>query len=157
MSVIWQASPVGLEMQFFLDVDNLLAGSPYAWYVLCGYRSIAESNRLYEIYQNGGPRAAPGGKSPHNRGEAIDVVPDGDPNKAGLQMDWNEAHPAWQWLFEEVQKHPRLHSGRSFQDSDHIESVKFAQLKQVDKDGYYYVPVKNLHYLASIPTNVRTA
>lgn len=157
MSVIWQASPVGLELQFFLDVDDLLARSPFTWYVLCGFRSKEESDRLYKIYQDGGPRAAPGGKSPHNIGEAIDVVPDGDMNKAGLQMDWNESHPAWQWLFGEVQKHPRLHSGRSFNDSDHIESYKFTRFKMVGKDGSYYIPVQNLHYLTSIPTKVRTA
>jgi hypothetical protein len=157
MSVIWQVSPVGLEVEFFLDVDDLLANSPYTWYVLCGYRSKEESDRLYKIYQQGGPRAAPGGLSPHNIGEAIDVVPDGDKNKAGLQMDWNESHPAWQWLFEQVAAHPRLHSGRSFDDSDHIESVKFTRTKMKDKAGVYYIPAQNLHYLTSIPTNVRTA
>lgn len=157
MSVIWQASPVGLEVQFFQDVDALLFSLPDTWYVTCGFRSVEESDRLYAIYKQGGPRAAPGGLSPHNIGEAIDVVLDGNMAKAGLQMNWDWNHPAWHRLFDAIKAHPRLHSGQSFGDAPHIESVKFTRNKKKDSRGHYYIPSSNLHYLSSIPTNVRTA
>lgn len=157
MSVIWQVSPVGLELQFFLDVDDLLDRLPDVWYVICGFRSLEESDRLYKLYQAGGPRAAPGGLSPHNIGEAVDVVLDGDPAKKGLQMNWNTSNPAWQRLFDAIKLHPRLHSGLSFNDEDHIESVKFTRNKKKDTAGHYFIPAQNLHYLKDTPTNLRTA
>jgi hypothetical protein len=157
MSVIWQAEPTGLEMQFFLDVDDLLHLLPDVWYVTCGFRSIKESDRLYAIYQKGGPKAAPGGLSPHNIGEAVDVVLDGDQQKPGLQMNWNWDHPAWHRLFDAIKAHPRLHSGASFGDGPHIESVKFTRNKRKDTNGHYYIPAQNLHYLNDSPTNIRKA
>lgn len=146
MSVVWLVSPAGLEQQFFLDVDDCLRALPDVWYVTCGFRSKEESDRLYKIYQEGGPRAAPGGLSPHNIGEAIDVVLDGDKVKQGLQMNWDWDNPAWQRMFDAIKAHPRLHSGKTFGDGPHIESVKFTRNKKI-KDGAYYIPAQNLRYL----------
>ena len=94
-----------LQPDFLKDVEKFLEDSPFAWYVTEGYRSIERSNKLYDEYKNGiivgyrtdgtairgkkGPKAAPGGKSAHNYGLAIDVALDGDSVKPGLQMDWN--------------------------------------------------------------------
>ena len=126
MTLDWRSvDPEKLDPTFRRDVEALLESSPFAWTVLYGFRSLAEQEKLWRAYQSGGPRAAPPGKSAHNYGLAVDVVPDGDPNKAGLQPDWNTGHPAWKWLFEAVFRHPRLHSGRSFHDSDHIEAVNW--------------------------------
>lgn len=145
--VRWQISPIGLEMEFFHDVNNMLRAAPHDWAVTCGFRSVEESDRLYKIYKRGGPRAAPGGFSPHNIGEAIDVVLDGS-KAPGLQMDWNTGHEGWQWLFDAVKRHPRLHSGISFGDAPHIESVKFTRnKKRREGTGFYYIPVQNLQYL----------
>ena len=139
MPVHWLVEPVGLELVFYKDVDALLRSSPYTWYVTEGFRSVGRSDILYAAYLKGGPRAAPGGKSPHNLGEAIDVVHDSS-TKPGLQMDWDEGDAAWKWLFDAIKKHPRLHSGISFGDAPHIESVKFARDKRRDKNGHYYIP-----------------
>jgi hypothetical protein len=156
MTVIWQASPEGLEMEFFNDVDELLETDKATWYVTEGFRSIKRSNQLYAIYKKGGPRAAPGGLSPHNIGEAIDVVLDGDLLKAGLQMNWDANRPEWRTLFDRIKAHPRLHSGTSFNDDPHIESVKFARNKKKDPEtGYYFIPVQNLHYLPCAPSTIR--
>lgn len=149
MSVTWLVSPANLEIGFFLDVDDLLRHLPDVWYITCGFRSREESDRLYKIYQQGGPRAAPGGLSPHNIGEAVDVVLDGDMVKQGLQMNWNVDLPAWQRLFDAVKAHPRLHSGVSFNDAPHIESVKFTRNKSRREDGSYYIPTQGLRYLTS--------
>lgn len=156
MTVIWQVDPTGLEMEFFNDVDQLLETDPATWYVTEACRSITRSNKLYAAYLRGGPRAAPGGLSPHNIGEAIDVVLDGDATKAGLQMNWNAERPEWKNLWNRIKAHPRLHSGVSFGDGPHIESVKFARDKKKDpKTGYYYIPVQNLHYLPCAPKTIR--
>ena len=43
---------------------------------------------------------------------AIDVVPDGDTRKPGLQPDWNpNPGDAWYWLAEVIDAHPRLRIG----------------------------------------------
>jgi hypothetical protein len=154
MGITWQVSPIGLEIEFFKDVDNLLRNSHFDWTVTCGFRSRAASDILYAAYLKGGPRAAPGGKSPHNIGEAIDVVPDGS-IKPGLQMDWDTGHESWQWLFMAIKAHPRLHSGLSFSDAPHIESIKFTRDKKRHEDGTYYIPVQNLHYLNEVPSNIK--
>ena len=64
-----------LQPQFLADVEALLGGSPHTWLVTSGHRGIAEQAELYRIYKAGGPKAAPAGKSAHNYGLAIDVVP----------------------------------------------------------------------------------
>ena len=148
--VKWEIDPTGLEMEFYKDVNELLVNSPHQWTVTCGFRSAAESNRLHAIYLAGGPRAAPGGLSPHNIGEAIDVVHDSS-DKPGTQMDWDVSHDAWKWLFDAIKRHPRLHSGLSFNDTPHIESLKFTRDKKRHADGSYYIPVQNLHYLEKRP------
>lgn len=125
MALDWRAvDPTKLKPRFRADVEKLLDASPYAWTVLWGFRSLDEQRVLWEKYKAGGPRAAPPGKSLHNFGMAVDIVPDDDPTKAGLQPDWNTSSPAWRWLFQAVTDHPRLHSGRSFGDSDHVEVWK---------------------------------
>lgn len=121
--------PAKLEPGFRADLESLLTGSTFYWYVLYGYRSLAEQALLYQKYQQGGPKAAPPGLSPHNFGLAIDLVPDANPDIPGLQPDWNTQSAAWQWLFGELKVHPRLHSGQSFQDDDHIEKVGWARFK----------------------------
>lgn len=116
--------PDKLNQKFRKDVESVLAGSPYSWVVLYGYRSLDEQKELYNKFLAGGPKAAPPGKSAHNYGLAVDVVPDGSP-APGFQPDWNTGHDAWKWLFDAVFDHPRLHSGRTFNDSDHIEATNW--------------------------------
>lgn len=125
MPVVWQDSPIGLESQFYGDIEKLLDESPHTWYVTFAVRSLKEQAILYEKHLKGGPLAAPPGQSAHNFGLAVDVCLDRDVNKRGLQMDWNTAHDGWKWLFDAVKKHPRLKSGVSFGDAPHIESLKW--------------------------------
>ena len=122
-----RVDPKLLQPSFRFDVEKLLRESPYSWTVTYGYRTIEEQESLWEKYKAGGPRAAPPGKSAHNFGLAIDVALDGDDSLAGLQPDWNTSHAGWRWLFEAIAKHPRLHSGRSFNDACHIERLGWSR------------------------------
>jgi hypothetical protein len=120
--IIWgKIDPELLEPQFRKDIEDLLAPSQWTWYILYGRRTREQQQALYDKYLAGGPKAAPPGMSPHEYGLAVDIVPDNDPEKSGLQPQWNISNPAWEWLFEMVHRHPRLHSGKSFNDADHIE------------------------------------
>jgi hypothetical protein len=63
--------------------------------------------------------------SPHEFGLAIDVVLDADPTAPKFVPNYNIADPRWLALFTAVWKSPRLHSGRSFNDADHIERLGY--------------------------------
>lgn len=146
MPIHWRSiDPLLLDLAFRRDVEKFLQESPYDWYVTEGFRSIERSNKLYDEYKNGiilgyktdgtpirgkrGPKAAPGGKSAHNYGLAIDVALDGDAVKPGLQMDWNVKAQGWLWLKTESILHPRLKNGWSFHDWPHIERYKWQRYK----------------------------
>lgn len=121
MAVIWKVKRELLEPEFANDVDRLLLDSPFLWRIVYGYRTLAEQDALYQKYLAGGPKAAPPGKSAHNFGLAVDVqliMPDGS-------MNWNIKYPGWMWLFKAIKPTPRLHSGVSFQDYDHIERYQW--------------------------------
>lgn len=120
--IIWRSvDPTKLQQQFRTDVEELLGPSEFYWYVIHGLRTMEEQDKLHKAFLVGGPKAAPAGKSPHNYGLAIDVVPDKDPDAKGLQPNWDTKTKAWRWLFGEIKLHPRLYSGVAFDDSDHIE------------------------------------
>ena len=59
------------------------------------------------------------GESWHNYGCAVDVAPD-NPALPGYQPNWNAGHPAWKRLIE-VAESLGLRSGKSWQDSPHLE------------------------------------
>lgn len=61
--------------------------------------------------------------SPHEKGLAIDVVLDNDPTTPKVDPNYRTADPRWAALFKAVFDSPGLHSGRSFDDADHIEAV----------------------------------
>lgn len=131
--IFWRSvDPLKLEPVFRQDVIELLTMTPVNWYVLYGYRSLAEQAALYDKYVKGGPKAAPPGLSPHNYGLAVDVVPDGDPDIPGLQPDWNTTSAAWSDLLAAIKAHPRLHSGASFRDTDHVERLGWQRFKTWD-------------------------
>lgn len=137
--VIWQCDIKLLQTEFYNDCNKLLTESVYDWYVTSGFRSLDEQSILYGKYLRGGAKAAPPGKSAHNYHLAIDVVPDGDVSKPGLQMMWDIAksviglkgnNPSpWIWLRTAIKNHPRLHSGWSFGDWPHIEKVNWRDYK----------------------------
>jgi hypothetical protein len=126
MAVTWLVPKKGLQEQFLTDVDMVLGKSPFHWYVTAGFRSLPEQDVLWKKYLEGGPLAAPPGKSAHNFGLAIDVVPDKDPTKPGLQPGWSllkkaKEYAAWIWLKVTIAKHPRLTHGSKFGDWPHIQ------------------------------------
>ena len=124
--IVWRTvDPNKLHPGFRADIEKFLGDSPFTWYVTYGYRSLAEQLTLYNAYLAGGPKAAPPGKSAHNYGKAVDIVLDIDPDKPGLQPTWNVALAGWVWLFAACKLHPRLKSGVSFNDADHIEQYKW--------------------------------
>lgn len=133
----WRCDVFELDPTFRVDVTKLLNDSPYAWVVLCGYRSLEWQRQLWESYRFGtvrsdgkrvfGAKAAPPGKSAHNYGMAVDVVLDLDPAKPGLQPSWDTKLGGWLWLKSATLAHPRLKGGWSFDDWPHIERYRWQQ------------------------------
>lgn len=127
--IVWDCSKEHLEPTFLHDAEKLLADSPFEWHVVYGFRSLAQQAALYKRHLQGGPLAAPPGKSAHNWGLALDVQL-WVTNEAGHKyMEWNVKHPGWQWLFNAIRPTPHLHSGVSFGDYDHIERFNWKLFK----------------------------
>jgi len=126
MAIIWRCDKGLLRPTFSDDVEKLFKGSKYTFYALSGTRSMEEQKVLWEIYQAGGPKAAPPGKSAHNYGLAVDVVLDVS-DAPGLQPSWDTKLAGWLWLKQACFKHPRLQSGWSFGDWPHIQQYKWRQ------------------------------
>lgn len=123
MALFWrQISKEHLAPDFLADVETLLGESPYSWYVTRAFASREEQEALYQKHLAGGPRAAPPGKSAHEYGLAIDVVPDEDLAQGGLQPTWNTRFPGWLWLRDVIKPHPRLRHGSRFGDWPHVEA-----------------------------------
>ncbi len=73
-----------------------------AYYAVSGLRSYDEQARKYAIGRGGDPGKritnAPPGFSMHNYGIAIDFALDDDPNKPGLQTNWDAEHGQYDLL-----------------------------------------------------------
>ncbi len=123
MALYWRGiSQKGLDPMFAGELESLLGPSPFGWYVLSAYRSPAVQQVLYAQHLAGGPLAAPPGRSAHNFGLAVDVVPDLDNNPLnGLQMNWVSKSAPYLWLKAHTITHPSIQSGWSFKDFGHIE------------------------------------
>lgn len=117
----WRADPMLLwgEFRFRLALAlerSLVRGRHY--YVTSGTRFFEEQERLYQAFKAGGPRAAPAGLSAHQYGLAVDLAPDADTERPGLQgPDYSRA--AYAVLLEEVER-VGLASGASFGDLPHV-------------------------------------
>lgn len=122
MTLHWNVTRRGLDLEFYTDVSKLLEESPYTWYVTAGLRSREQQQALYRRHLAGGPLAAAPGKSAHEWGLAIDVVLDGS-ERPGLQMVWDTKHRGWLWLVRAIWQHPRLHSLWKVGDWPHIQST----------------------------------
>lgn len=140
----WRRNEPGLlEPVFCRDVTTILDPDPVLWVVTRAFASLAEQETLYRrwiaylAYRQGkGPpapfagKAAPPGRSAHNYGLAIDVVPDADPLAPGLQPDWDpKPGDAWHDLAATLDAHPRLRHGRHFGDWPHIERYRWQRHK----------------------------
>lgn len=134
MSITWDVKQSELDKEFGNDIDMLLGASPYAWVVTYGFRSMAEQKALHDKFLDGGPLAAPAGRSAHNFGLAVDVAINVD----GKIVSWSENGPEFPWLWAACAKHPRLRSGHTFPpqapaDDDHIQAVKWYALREQRK------------------------
>lgn len=141
--IIWRkdVDPGELDPQFLADVLSVLEPMPVTWLVTRASATLAEQEKLYRAWRayraytrgEGPPapfagKAAAPGKSAHNYRRAVDVVPDGDPTRPGVQPDWTpEPGDAWHDLAAAVDGHPRLRHGRRFGDWPHIEAVNWRQ------------------------------
>ena len=128
MSLRWDVPSDKLDPQFCEDIDGLLGASAFHWVVTIGYRTFAEQKALYEKHLAGGPLAAPPGESAHNWGLAVDCAF----IKDGQALSWDTSGAEFPWLWAAVLAHPRLHSGHSFQDDDHIEAYPAWNLKKAE-------------------------
>lgn len=124
------------DQAFAQDCDDCVGALPFRFRVAYSWRSTPEQARLYTIFQAGGPRAAPPGKSAHEvmrngipAALAIDVqlwVTVLVRGKERPYMEWDyDSHPGWLALFHAVKAHPRLHSLVAIGDGDHIEAVNW--------------------------------
>lgn len=137
MPLFWRKIESRLVMPALIDdLVEVIGADEADWYVTCGFRSIADSDAgytKYKAYLEGlgppAPKFAPGGKSAHNFGLAVDIALDGDATQPRLQPQWNEQHPAWIRLRGKVDAHPRLHGGWWFGDGDHIEKTHWESFK----------------------------
>lgn len=125
MSGDWsRVNVLELDPGFYHDCVILLNEQAAGWVVTEGHRSMSRSNDLFVDYRlHDGPRAAPGGLSPHNYGMAIDVALDGDEIKPGLQALWLTTDKRWLSLITAIWNHPRLRSGKWYSDWPHIEKL----------------------------------
>lgn len=130
MPLVWRdIDPTKLDRGFLADLHEVFDSSSFYFYVTHGHRSREKQEELYRQKQLGlikGKVAVPG-SSPHEYGMAIDVVLDVDPNKPGLQPSWDLKLAGWVWLLVKLKMHPRLKSGVSFDDANHIEVYKWRQ------------------------------
>lgn len=118
--------PPFLERRLELIVRCRARGASYLSTYL--FRSVAESDALYAIYQRGGARAAPGGYSSHNFGLASDEALIIQPSPKRV-LRWNPDD--FKILGEEAAKLD-LHWGHGYGDNPHISWPGFvdgAQLK----------------------------
>lgn len=130
--------PPFLERLLELKARCRAKGSSY----LCTYlfRSIRESDALYEIYRHGGARAAPGGFSSHNFGLASDEALIISPSPKRV-LRWDKAD--FQLLGEESIK-LGLHWGAGYGDSPHVSWPGFV-------DGAQLKPLRELWYSMDVP------
>ena len=90
----------------------------FDYYVTEGHRTYGRSHVLHQAFLEGiGPRAAPGGRSAHNFGLAVDLVLDVDVKKRGLQPSWTAE--AFDVAGEEATR-LGLDWGKRFGDMPHV-------------------------------------
>lgn len=97
------------------------------YYATSGTRWWAEQAELHQRHLAGGPLAAPPGCSSHQFGLAVDLAPDADESKPGLQGPDYSAR-AYDVLVEEAQR-AGLVSGRSFRDDPHVQVPRFVSAR----------------------------
>ena len=120
-------------------LTNLACNSIYVC-VVCGLRTIAEQDKLYDqgrsaigsIVTN-----AKGGQSAHNFGSAVDLCPLGDNG----ELNWSDNN-GFKAIGEEAEKLGLVWGGhfKSIMDKPHIESSNWKELQQLWKTGAMEVP-----------------
>lgn len=99
------------------------------YYATSGHRSYDEQARRHAAFVAGtGTRAAPAGGSQHQFGLAVDLVPDGDLVRPGLQADY--ARKNYDILLEVVAE-LGLHSGVGYNDAPHVGVPRFVSAKDL--------------------------
>jgi peptidoglycan L-alanyl-D-glutamate endopeptidase CwlK len=122
----WRVDPALLYPPFRDRLLGVIArcherGEDY--FATSGQRGWSEQADLYRKHLAGGPRAAPPGYSSHWIGGAVDLAPDADEGKPGLQGPAYK-FAAYTTLVEEAQR-AGLVSGRSFNDDPHVQIPTF--------------------------------
>lgn len=105
---------------------ELLAKENIVIRVVQGLRTIAEQDALYaQGRTKPGKKVTncPGGKSWHNFGLALDLVPSTHGVDKPFEPDWNETHPTWKRMVE-IAESLGLNCGakwRTFKDYPHVQ------------------------------------
>lgn len=116
-----------LDAQFAADITALLAADPGHWVVTCGARDPVVEAAGYAAWlaDPTKPKYTKPELSAHCcvPARAVDVT-----LVSGSIDDWDYTDASWQRLYAAILAHPRLHSGISFHDGDHIEQLHWMQL-----------------------------
>jgi peptidoglycan L-alanyl-D-glutamate endopeptidase CwlK len=108
------------------EMADVLAKDGFAIRVVQGLRTWAEQDALYAAGRTAPGKIVtncPGGRSYHNFGLAVDLVPSTRGPGEPFDPDWNAAHPAWKRM-EEIGVSVGLVAGaqwRSFPDAPHFQ------------------------------------
>lgn len=120
--ITWRADRFMLDSVFADDIDQLLTVDPAMWIVICTGRDAAVEAAGYAkwLADHNQPKYTKPSNSAHCcvPARAVD---------AALVVDqhtiWDTKDANWQRLYAAILAHPRLHSGISFGDGDHIEQL----------------------------------
>lgn len=126
--ITWRAREDLLDAAFAADIDAVLTADPATWIVVSTQRDYATQAAgraafLADPVHN--PRFADPEDSAHccTPARAVDVT-----LVVNGKDIWDYHDANWQRLYATILAHPRLHSGISFDDGDHIEQLHWQTL-----------------------------
>ena len=126
--ITWRADATLLDMTFYADVNALLGADAATWIVTSTWRdkaTQAAGRAAFLADPKHNPRYADPDTSAHcvTPARAVDVT-----LVVNGQDEWDYADDNWRRLYATILAHPRLHSGISFGDGDHIEQLHWKAL-----------------------------
>ena len=128
MSITWRADRALLDPTFGNDIDTVLTADPATWIVICTGRDAAVEAAGYAKWKADPhqPKYTSPANSAHccvpARAADVALVVNG-------KTIWSYDDPNWIRLYAAILAHPRLHSGKSFGDGDHVEQLHWKALR----------------------------
>lgn len=119
MGLRWDVPLSFLYPPFGHDLTTVFRGAPMTFAVIKGYVPRVEQEARWLAYRRDeGPATAPPGRSAHEHGCAVHLVP----LDAAGALDWAITNDGWRWMAEHLfPLHPSLVHGRDKWRWSHIE------------------------------------